>query len=176
HLMLGRWRPSLRTGRSSPLLLGNLGCDSRERDEGIPQIIGFWNPNLLLRRCFRWFFKHTIRGVNKRRLRARASSISSSLANLTIQPVQVCLRVCVTDPKPITTLELLNHHAQLRFTARNPTQNRPKIGILILQVGFRYHKVIQIRDQTRANRAVNRWARLYDLSLSKRLDQSVLLL
>ena len=89
HLTLGRWRPSLRTGRSSPLLLGNLGCGSRERVEGVPQLIGLWNPNLLLRRCFRWFFKHTIRGVNKRRLRARASSVSSSLANLTIQPVKV---------------------------------------------------------------------------------------
>src|SRR6185369_12184648 len=89
HLSLGRWRPRLRTGRSSPLLLGNLGCGSRECVEGIPQLIGLGNPNLLLRRCFRWFFKHTIRGVNKRRLRSRASSVSSSLANLTIQHVKV---------------------------------------------------------------------------------------
>jgi len=89
HLTLGRWRPSQRMGRSSPLLLGNLGCGSRERVEGISQLIGLWNPNLLLRRCFRWFLKHTIRGVNKRRLRARASSVSSSLANLTIQPVKI---------------------------------------------------------------------------------------
>src|SRR6185437_3330738 len=57
HLTLGRWRPSLRTGRSSPLLLGNLGGGSRERIEGILQLIGLWNPNPLLRRCFRWFFK-----------------------------------------------------------------------------------------------------------------------
>src|SRR6185437_15981491 len=77
HLTLGRRRPSLRMGRSSPLLLGNLGCGSRERVERVPQLIGLWNPNLLLRRCFRWFFKHTIRGVNKRRPRARASSVSS---------------------------------------------------------------------------------------------------
>src|SRR6185295_17872460 len=55
HLSLGRWRPRLRTGRSSPLLLSNLGCGSRERIEGIPQLIGLWNPNLLLWRCFRWF-------------------------------------------------------------------------------------------------------------------------
>jgi hypothetical protein len=89
HLTLGRWRPSLRMGRSSPLLLGNLGYGSRERVEGIPQLIGFWNPNLLLRRCFRWFFKHTISGVNKRRLRACTSSVSSSLADLTIQLVKV---------------------------------------------------------------------------------------
>src|SRR6185436_7171749 len=89
HHTLGRWRPSLRTGRSSPLLLGTLGYGSRECVEGIPQLIGLWNPNLLLRRCFRWFFKHTICGVNKRRLRARASSVSRSLANLTIQPVKV---------------------------------------------------------------------------------------
>src|SRR6185312_296084 len=89
HLTLGRWRPSLRTGRSSPILLVNLGCGSRERIEGIPQRIGLWIPDLLLRRCFRWFFKHTIRGVNKRRLCARASSVSSSLANLTIQLVKV---------------------------------------------------------------------------------------
>src|SRR6185437_2455730 len=89
HLMLGRWRPSLRTGRSSPLLLGDLGCGSRERIEGISQLIGLWNPNLLLRRCFQWFFKHTIRGVNKRRLSACASSVSSSLANLTIQLIKV---------------------------------------------------------------------------------------
>jgi hypothetical protein len=89
HLTLGRWRPSLRMGRSSPLLLGNLGYGSREHVEGIPQLIGFWNPNLLLRRCFRWFFKHTIRGVNKRRLRACTSSVSSSLADLTIQFVKV---------------------------------------------------------------------------------------
>ena len=52
HLTLGRWRPSLRTGRNSPLLLGNLGCGSRERVEGIPQLIALWNPNLLLWRCF----------------------------------------------------------------------------------------------------------------------------
>src|SRR6185437_1216101 len=71
HLTLERWRPSLRTGRSSPLLLGNLGCGSRERVEGIPKLIGLWNPNLLLWRCFLWFFQHIIRGVNKRRLRAR---------------------------------------------------------------------------------------------------------
>src|SRR6185369_13025930 len=89
HLTLGRRRPSLQTGRSSPLLLGNLGCGSRERVEGVPQLIGLWNPNLLLQRCFRWFFKHTIRRVNKRTLRACASSVSSSLANLTIQPVKV---------------------------------------------------------------------------------------
>src|SRR6185503_11757230 len=82
HLSLGRWRPRLRTGRSSPLLLGNLGCGSRERIEGIPHLIGLWNSNLLLWRCFRGFFKHTIHGVNKRRLRARASSVSSSLAIL----------------------------------------------------------------------------------------------
>src|SRR6185437_13589419 len=41
HLTFGRWRPSLRTGRSSPILLGNLSCGSRERVEGIPQLIGF---------------------------------------------------------------------------------------------------------------------------------------
>jgi len=36
HLSLGRWRPRLWTGRSSPLLLlGNLGYGSRERVEGI---------------------------------------------------------------------------------------------------------------------------------------------
>ena len=75
HLSLGRWRPRLRTGRSSPLLLGNLSCGSRERVEGIHQLIGLWNPNLLLWRCFLWFFQHTIHGVNKRRLRARASSV-----------------------------------------------------------------------------------------------------
>src|SRR6185437_2105250 len=89
HLTLGRWRPSLRTGRSSPLLLSNLGCGSRECVEGIPQLIGLWNPNLLLWRCFLWFFQHTIHGVNKRRLRARTSSVSSSLAYLTIQLVKV---------------------------------------------------------------------------------------
>ena len=48
HLSLGTWRPRLWTVRSSPLLLGNLGCGSRERIEGIPQLIGLWNPNLLL--------------------------------------------------------------------------------------------------------------------------------
>src|SRR6185436_5223759 len=75
HLSLGRWRSRLRTGRSSPLLLGNLGCGNRDRIEGIPQLIGLWNPNLFLWRCFLWFFQHTIHGVNKRRLLARASSV-----------------------------------------------------------------------------------------------------
>src|SRR6185437_8133861 len=75
HLSLGRWRPCLWMGRSSPLLLGNLGCGSRERIEGNPQLIGLWNPNLLLWRCFWWFFQHTIHGVNKRRLCARTSSV-----------------------------------------------------------------------------------------------------
>ena len=37
YLTLGRRRPSLRTGRRSPLLLGNLGCGSRERVKGVPQ-------------------------------------------------------------------------------------------------------------------------------------------
>src|SRR6185312_15678677 len=89
HLSLGRWRPSLRMRRSSPLLLGNLSCGSRERFEGIPQLIGLWNPNLLLWRYFLWLFQHTIHGVNKRRLRAHASSVSSSLADLTIHLVKV---------------------------------------------------------------------------------------
>jgi len=75
HLSLGMWRPHLWTGRSNPLLLGNLGCGIRERIEGIPQLIGLWNPNLLLWGCFLWFFQHTIHGVNKRRLRACASSV-----------------------------------------------------------------------------------------------------
>src|SRR6185437_14020894 len=78
HLSLGRWRPSLRMRRNSPLLLGNLSCGSRERVEGIPQLIGLWNSNLLLWRCFLWFFQHTIHGVNKRRLSACASSVSNS--------------------------------------------------------------------------------------------------
>src|SRR6185503_18177407 len=75
HLSFGRWRPRLWTGRSSPLILGNLGYGSRERIEWIPQLIWLWNPNLLLWRCFLWFFQHTIHGVNKRRLRARTSSV-----------------------------------------------------------------------------------------------------
>src|SRR6185503_745706 len=65
HLSLGRWRPRLWTGRSIPLLLGNPGCGSRERIEGIPQLIGLWNPNLLLWRCFWLFFQHILHGVNK---------------------------------------------------------------------------------------------------------------
>jgi len=47
-----RWRPRLWTGRSGPLLRGDLGYGSRERIEGIPQLIVLWNPNLLLWRCF----------------------------------------------------------------------------------------------------------------------------
>ena len=108
------------------------------------EIVRFWNPNLLWWRSFGRFFKHSIfhsgfgrlrwsdlhklRSSRRFFTRAQATTLINLTKQITALPTySKAYSRCVSSPP-----ELTQHHAKLWLTTRHPTQDGPKVCVVLL--------------------------------------------
>jgi len=97
------------------------------------------------------------------------------LTNLTIGLDKVSRSKSKTNPNTIRTLKLLNHHAQLRLAGGHPTENLPKVGVLLHHPGLVLPCLLKLRDQAWAHSTISR-ARARNCGFLQLPQSSILLL
>ena len=161
---LGLWRHSrLRLGSwfGSGMFLGSWWKSVKR----VSKVVGFLCPHLFLWGFFGCFLEHSIDHlvwcvgftqlgwILRGRSRLLTWAQATTLTNLPI--VKRNTVVVETYPITISPLELTKQHPQLRLSGRHPSQNRPKVGVLILSIGQSILEIIKFLQQSRANITLN---------------------
>src|SRR6266498_1692513 len=126
---------------------------------------GFFCPHLFLWGFFGCFLEHSIDhlvwcvGFSQLGwiLRGRSRLLTwAQVTTLTNLPIVKRNTVVVeTYPITISPLELTEQHPQLRLSGTHPSQNRSKVGVLILSIGQSILEIIKFLQQSRANITLN---------------------
>jgi hypothetical protein len=182
------WGSLRHSGGLSPHLgLRSRLATRRECVQSVPEVVRFGNPYWILGWSSGWLSQDSIldwcwlrswcglRSWWSCGRRKFTHSRLKHLTNLAIGLDKVSRSESKPNPNTIRTLELLNHHAQLRLAGGHPTENLPKVGVLLLQPGPVLPCLLKLRNQARAHSTISR-ERARNCRLLKLPQSSTLLL
>jgi hypothetical protein len=168
-------------GLSPHLGLRNRLTTRRECIQSVLKVVRLGNPHWILRWSFGWLSENSIlnwcwlRDWWSCERRKCTHTQLKHLTNLAIGLDKVSRSKSKTNPNTIRTLKLLNHHAQLRLAGGHPTENLPKVRVLLLHPGLVLPCLLKLRDQAWAHSTIRR-ARACDCGFLQLPQSSTLLL